>query len=115
MQSTTSSVNWIAIGKDLINCLRSKDRHRLSRYDAFVWLMEHIKCGSPIRNEHGEQIGCVPFTASYIHLAEEWCWERHTVRYFIEELISLSVITLKRKGNTFEFSLARKSHKHLLL
>ena len=55
-QKKKSTVNWMAIGHELINCLRTKDRHRLSRYDAFVWLMESIGKGIPVCNEQGEQI-----------------------------------------------------------
>ena len=115
MQNKKSSVNWMAIGQDLINCLCSNGNHRLSRYDAFVWLMERINKGISIHNEHGEQVGALPFSSSYKRLAEEWNWERHSVCKFIEELVSISVISSQRKGNTFVFSLSEKSHKHLLL
>lgn len=109
------TVNWMAIGHELINCLGTKDRHRLSRYDAFVWLMESIGKGVPVHNEQGEQIHVLPFSASYMRLAEEWNWDRHTVQQFLDELTGLSVISRQREGNTYVFSLAKKSHKHLLL
>lgn len=109
------TVNWMAIGHELINCLRTKDRHRLSRYDAFVWLMESIGKGVPVHNEQGVQIHVLPFSASYMRLAEEWNWDRHTVQQFLDELTGLSVISRQRKGNTYVFSLAKKSHKLLLL
>ncbi len=108
------TVNWMAIGHELINCLRTKDRHRLSRYDAFVWLMESIGKGVPVHNEQGEQIHVLPFSASYMRLAEEWNWDRHTVQQFLDEWLA-SRLSRQRKGNTYVFSLAKKSHKHLLL
>lgn len=115
MEKKKSTVNWMAIGQDLNDCLRTKGRQRLSRYDAFVWLMEAIGKGTPIFNANGEQIKVLPYAITYMRLAEEWNWERHTVRQFLDELAALSVISRKRKGNAFELSLAKKSHKHLLL
>lgn len=35
MEKNTHSLNWLALGADLIDCLRSKGNHRLTRYDAF--------------------------------------------------------------------------------
>lgn len=77
--------------------------------------MESIGKGVPVHNEQGEQIHVLPFSASYMRLAEEWNWDRHTVQQFLDELAGLSVISRQRKGNTYVFSLAKKSHKHLLL
>lgn len=42
MEKNTHMVNWIALGAELIDCLKSKGNHRLTRYDAFVWMIEHI-------------------------------------------------------------------------
>ena len=69
----------------------------VSRYDAFVWLMESIGKGVPVHNEQGEQIHVLPFSASYMRLAEEWNWDRHTVQQFLDELTGLSVISRQRK------------------
>ena len=41
--SIDSTITWIAMGKDLIKCLKSKGNHRLSRYDAFLWIIENIQ------------------------------------------------------------------------
>ena len=112
-QKKKSTVNWMAIGHELINCLRTKDRHRLSRYHAFLCLMESIGQGSPVCNEQGEQIHVLPFSASYMRLAEESNCEPHHVQQLLDELAALSVISRQRTGNTFVFSLAKKSHKQL--
>ena len=36
MEKNTHSLNWLALGAELIDCLRSKGNRRLTRYDAFV-------------------------------------------------------------------------------
>lgn len=53
MEKNTHSLNWLALGAELINCLRSKGNHRLTRYDAFVWMMEHIQKGVAVRDADG--------------------------------------------------------------
>lgn len=107
MEKNTHSLNWLALGAELIDCLRSKGNHRLTRYDAFVWMMEHIQKGVAVRDADGVVISSAPYSASYKRLAEDWNWERHTVQSFIEELTALSIITSKRQGNVYAFSLAR--------
>lgn len=107
MEKNTHSLNWLALGADLIDCLRSKGNHRLTRYDAFVWMMEHIQKGVAVRDADGVVVNSAPYSASYKRLAEDWNWERHTVQSFIEELTALSVITSKRQGNVYVFSSAR--------
>lgn len=107
MEKNTHSLNWLALGAELIDCLRSKGNHRLTRYDAFVWMMEHIQKGVAVRDADGVVVNSAPYSASYKRLAEDWNWERHTVQSFIEELTALSVITSKRQGNVYVFSSAR--------
>ena len=99
MEKNTHSLNWLALGAELIDCLRSKGNHRLTRYDAFVWMIEHIQKGVAVRDADGIVVNTAPYSASYKRLAEDWNWERHTVQSFIEELTALSVITSKRQGN----------------
>lgn len=114
MQSNSSKLNWLAMGDELISCLKSKGNHRLSRYDAFIWLVEHIQSGNVIHDMEGKILR-TPYSASYKRLAEEWNWDRETVQIFINELCSLSVINAKRDGNAFVFSFGTMSHKQLLL
>lgn len=115
MEKNTHMVNWMALGAELIDCLKSKGNHRLTRYDAFVWMIEHIQKGIIIRDANGTIIRSMPYSASYKRLAEDWNWERHTVQSFIEELTALSVISTKREGNVFAFFLGQKSYKQLVL
>lgn len=115
MKNNSRSLNWLALGADLIYCLRSKGNHRLTRYDAFVWMMEHIQKGVAVRDANGFVISTAPYSASYKRLAEDWNWERHAVQSFIEELTALSVITSKRQGNVYAFFIGKKSYKQLVL
>ena len=115
MEKNTHSLNWLALGSELIDCLRSKGNHRLTRYDAFVWMMEHIQKGVAVRDADGSVIRSEPYSASYKRLAEDWNWERHAVQSFIEELTALSVITSKRQGNVYVFFIGKKSYKQLVL
>ena len=103
------------MGNDLIDCLRSKGNHRLSRYDAFVWMIEHIQHGTIITNDFGVVVERIPFSSSYKRLSEEWNWDRHVVQEFIEELVSLSVISAEREGNTFIFRIGSNSVNRLIL
>jgi transcriptional regulator with PAS, ATPase and Fis domain len=115
MENRTSSINWLAMGSDLIQCLKSKGNHRLTRYDAFVWIMEHIKKGVVVKDDYGNAVSVKPYSASYKRLAEEWNWEWHTVQSFIQELTSIAVITTKRQGNVYAFYIGKKSYKQMLL
>ena len=115
MEKNTHSLNWLALGAELIDCLRSKDNHRLTRYDAFVWIIEHIQKGITVRDADGNVKRFAPYSASYKRLAEDWNWERHAVQSFIEELTALSVITSKRQGNVYVFFIGKKSYQQLVL
>ena len=116
MKSTpTTQIKWIAIGPDLMDCLRTKTNHRLSRYDAFIWLIENIHKGNQKYDNDGKPIGLAPFSCSYVRLAQEWNWARKTVQFFIEDLVRLSAIATERKGNKFFFTIGTNSHKHFVL
>ena len=115
MEKNTHSLNWLALGAELIDCLRSKGNRRLTRYDAFVWMIEHIQKGVAVRDADGIVKRFAPYSASYKRLAEDWNWDRHTVQSFIEELTALSVITSKRQGNVYVFFIGKKSYKQLVL
>ena len=115
MKKNSTKINWLAMGNDLIECLRSKGNHRLSRYDAFVWMIEHVQHGTIITNDLGVVVERAPFTSSYKRLSEAWNWDRHVVQEFIEELISLSVLSTEREGNTFTFRIGDNSASRLIL
>lgn len=114
MSQNHKPLSWVAMGPDLIQCLKSGGNHRLSRFDAFVWLIEHIGQGTTKHDNEGNIIGSSPFTSSYKRLAEEWRWERHTVQSFIEELVATGAISTIRDGNLLVFSLGKDSVSNLL-
>ena len=115
MKQNKTSLHWLALGSDLIECLRSGSRQRMNRYDAFIWMMEHIQSGVKIKDDYGEVVKTVPYSASYKRLAEDWNWDRTTVQNFIEDLVALSVFQTKREGSTIVFTLGKKSYKQLVL
>ena len=43
MERNTHSLNWLALGAELIDCLKSKGNHRLTGYAAFVCMMKKKK------------------------------------------------------------------------
>lgn len=113
---TDSPVAWIAIGAELINCLKTKGNHRLSRYDAFIWLIEKIQKGDFSANASGMMKRSQTYkVCSLERLAQEWNWSKPTVRDFLHELVDLSAITLRREGNALIFSVGKNSCANLVL
>lgn len=115
MSQNNTSLHWIALGPDLIQCLKSGGNHRLNRYEAFIWLVERIQKGTTRFNDIGEAVSCSPYSVSYKRLAEEWKWERHAVQSFVSDLVGLSAIKAVRDGNSTVFLLGEKSHDILIL
>jgi predicted transcriptional regulator len=115
MEEQNRTISWLSINSQLMSCLKTKTNHKFSRYDAFIWLIEKIKNSSNKSCEQDVLENRSGFTASYMRLAEEWKWTRQTVQKFIEELVELSIISIKRQGNAFVFSLHSDAEKTLLL
>jgi len=109
------TIEWVAMNNDLLTILKTQDNHRFSRYDAFVWLLEHIRGENPMVGNVGIQCKDSEFVTSYTRLADTWHWSRPTVQKFIEELAAVSVITKRKNGNTFVFSLNAKSQNKIIL
>lgn len=99
----------------LLLCLQSKGNHKLSRYDAFIWLVNRIQVGTTICDELGISSCKHFYSASYNRLAETWHWDRSTVQQFIDELDELGVISKKREGNKFIFSLNSMSGGKIIM
>ena len=99
------AVEWIALNNALLNCLKQKDNHRFSRYDAFMWLVEHIRKGHEVQDENGHCINRQELVSTYCRLSEYWCWTRQTVQKFISELSELNVISHKQDGKHTIFTL----------
>ncbi len=115
MANNEKTVTWLAIGGDLLECLKTRGRQRHSRYDAFIWLMEHIKVGISIYDDMDRLVGRRDYTTNCTRLAEEWNWSRDTVQIFLDELVDLSVISAKRQGHSLVLTLGTHSYKHLVL
>lgn len=109
------SISWMAMNHALLLCLQSKTNHKLSRYDAFVWLVNRIHNGMVVCDKFGLASRQRLYCASYNLLAECWHWNRATVQQFIDELDDLGVISKKREGNSFVFSLNSKSGGKIIM
>ena len=109
MKENTNRTNLsLKLDSGLISFLKTQENHKFSRYDAFVWLMEHIQeaemedCNKP-SSAYQE---CL---VRYTELAKTWHWSRPTVQKFIEGLEAMSVIIKKRHVNAFALSLPDES------
>lgn len=107
MEKNTHSLNWLALGADLIDCLRSKGNHRLTRYDAFVWMMEHIQKGIAVRDADGVVINTAPYSASYKRLAEDWNWSVMPFNHSLKNLRLCRSSLLNDREMFMPFSSAR--------
>lgn len=96
----------IRLDDDLLQCLKSKDNHRYSRFDAFMWLLENIRANDDDIDDTADTEGR-HLLASYSQMAETWHWSRPTVQKFMEELEAMSVISRKRHGNLYAFRINR--------
>lgn len=95
MKENTKRTNLsLKLDSGLVSFLKTQENHKFSRYDAFVWLMEHIQeaemedCDKP-SSAYQE---CL---VRYTELAKTWHWSRPTVQKFIEGLEAMSVIIKK--------------------
>ena len=109
MKENTNRTNLsLKLDSGLVSFLTPPDTHKFSRYDAFVWLVEHIldsdveDCGKP-SSAYQE------YLVRYTELAKTWHWSRPTVQKFIEGLEAMSVIIKKKHVNAFALSLTDES------
>ena len=80
MKENTNRTNLsLKLDSGLVSFLKTQENHKFSRYDAFVWLMEHIQeaemedCDKP-SSAYQE---CL---VRYTELAKTWHWSRPTVQ-----------------------------------
>lgn len=109
MKEHTNRTNMsLKLDSGLVSFLKTQENHKFSRYDAFVWLMEHIL-------DPDMEDGDTPSSAyqellvRYTELAKTWHWSRPTVQKFIEGLEAMSVIIKKKHVNAFALSLPGES------
>ena len=109
MKENTNRTNLsLKLDSGLVSFLKAQENHKFSRYDAFVWLVEHIldsdveDCGKP-------SSAYQDYLVRYTELAKTWHWSRPTVQKFIEGLEAMSVIIKKKHVNAFALSLTDES------
>ena len=111
MKENTNRTNLsLKLDSGLVSFLKTQENHKFSRYDAFVWLVEHIldsdveDCGKP-------SSAYQDYFVRYTELAKTWHWSRPTVQKFIEGLEAMPVIIKKKHVNAFALSLTDESTK----
>ena len=114
-QKTNRTIGWVVFDNKLLAFLKTKDNHRFSRYDAFIWLIEHIHEGRAIFDSKGLRTKRAEYVASYTKLADAWHWSRPTVQKFIEELDSIAVIKRRKSGNAFIFTLNMSTDNRIVI
>ena len=90
---TNRTIQKMTFDNTLLEILKTKDNHKLSRFDAFMWLAEHILDGTNSE------------------LAKLWHWSRPSVQKFTQELIDLGIIRRERFGKYFAYSLSDEAKK----
>ena len=90
----------IEIDCNLAACMKGNPKRPLSRFEAFMQLVSAIKTRKPTEGEETDSL-----TVSYSTLARWWHWARPTVSLFVGELCRLQVISKRKAGNSFVFTI----------
>lgn len=95
---------------ELFRCLqedRTEDGGRLSRYSAFVYLLEHVNRRHGTVTVFGQEIhlSTGQLVTSYSELASVWKWSRDNVRNFFLALEKTGTVSLERRGKATVISL----------
>lgn len=90
----------IEIDCNLAACMKGNPKRPLSRFEAFMQLISAIKTRKTIEGEETYSL-----TVSYSTLARWWHWARPTVSLFVGELCRLQVISKRKEGNNFVFTI----------
>ena len=109
MKENTNRTNLsLKLDCGLVSFLKTQENHKFSRYDAFVWLVEHI-LDSDVEDCDKPSSAYQEYLVRYTELAKTWHWSRPTVQKFIEGLEAMSVIIKKKHVNAFALSLTDES------
>ena len=109
MKVNTNRTNLsLKLDSGLVSFLKTQENHKFSRYDAFVWLVEHIQ-ESDMEDFGKPSSAYQEYIVRYTELAKTWHWSRPTVQKFIEGLEAMSVIIKKKHVNAFALSLTDES------
>ena len=104
------TIHNMTFDNTLLEILKTKDNHKLFRFDAFMWLAEHILDGFPFSQKEG-QLQLYKVTNS--ELAKLWHWSRPSVQKFTQELIDLGLLRRERFGKYFAYSLSAEAEKFI--
>ena len=109
MKENTNRTNLsLKLDSGLVSFLKTQENHKFSRYDAFVWLVEHIQ--ESYMEDFGKPSSAYQeYIVRYTELAKTWHWSRPTVQKYIEGLEAMSVIIKKKHVNAFALSLTDES------
>lgn len=115
MKSNTANrtIQQMTLDSCLLTILKTKDNHKMSRYDAFLWLVEHIHNGSSYSHE-GHEYTLPQYHVTNSELAEVWHWSRPSVQKFIEELNDAGFIktrTFRQQVRLLPHCLGRRTHQ----
>ena len=99
------TIERIIFDTNLLRILSDGHHLRLSRFDAFMWLMENIRIGHVSYDVFGIKSWRQELVTTNSKIAETWHWSRPLVLDFIQQLIDLSVICQTRSGHKVIYSI----------
>ena len=87
---------------------RPADGGRLSRYSAFVYLLERANKEPGKAISYGQEfhLSVGQLVTSYSELAVVWGWSRDNVRNFFLEMTKTGAILVERQGRSYPFPYA---------
>ncbi len=106
----SKNIFYLTANMELFRCLqedRPEDGGRLSRYSAFVYLLEHANRQPGTVTASGQEIylSAGQFVTSYSELATVWKWSRDNVRNFFLALEKTETVSLERRGKATVISM----------
>ena len=106
----SKNIFCLTANMELFHCLQEdkpEDGGRLSRYSAFVYLLEHANKQPGMVTAFGQEIylSAGQLVTSYSELAAVWKWSRDNVRNFFLALEKTETVLLERRGKATVISL----------
>ncbi len=106
----SKNIFYLTANMELFRCLqedRPEDGGRLSRYGAFVYLLEHANRQPCTVTASGQEIylSAGQLVTSYSGLAAVWKWSRDNVRNFFLAMAKTGCVSVERRGKATVISL----------
>lgn len=106
----SKNIFCLTANMELFRCLQGdkpEDSGRLSRYSAFVYLLEHVNMQPGMVTAFGQEIyiSAGQLVTSYSELAAAWKWSRDNVRNFFLALEKTGTFSLERRGKATVISI----------